>query len=262
MSAVTPINGTPKLKALMQAPNAEEIAEAAREIERLHRGFMAHLAGTIDHAMVVGDALIKAKPLVGHGRWGRWLCENTSVSESECQRYMQLARNREVIEAKAAHVRDLTIGAALKLIAKPREESTPPPATQSPISVTRSEKKLRVVSEAWHELEPPERQQFLERVAVEARLTPAAIDSPEHRLAKAEDRIAELEAELETADKALQHHEVGVSGAEQRDTDGDLLARRQRQLADLGAAWERADSAVRQTFFRRINAEAPELTTG
>jgi len=34
-----------------------------------------------------------------------------------------------------------------------------------------------------------------------------------------------------------------------------LIARRQRQLSELEAAWERADSAVQQTFLRRINAE-------
>jgi ParB family chromosome partitioning protein len=44
--------------------------------------------------------------------------------------------------------------------------------------------------------------------------------------------------------------------------DDDLISRQRRQLADLEAAWERANSAVRRTFFRRISAEAPELTTG
>ena len=39
----------------------------------------------------------------------------------------------------------------------------------------------------------------------------------------------------------------------------DLIARRRRQLAELDAAWERADSAVRQNFLRQINVEcAPE----
>jgi hypothetical protein len=42
----------------------------------------------------------------------------------------------------------------------------------------------------------------------------------------------------------------------------DLIARQRRQLADLEAAWERANLAVRQNFFRRINAEAPELSDG
>jgi hypothetical protein len=100
------------------------LAEAASKIRALHDSFVDHLTVTLDRAMSLGDALIEAKPMVGHGRWLAWLSANTKISESESQRYMQVARNREVIEAKAASMRDLTLSAALKLVGKPREETT------------------------------------------------------------------------------------------------------------------------------------------
>src|SRR5262245_3205312 len=71
----------------------------ASEIRGLHESFIDYLNVTIDRAMALGDVLSEAKPLVGHGRWLKWLSTNTQISESECQRYMQLARNRTLIEA-------------------------------------------------------------------------------------------------------------------------------------------------------------------
>ncbi len=74
--------------------------------------------------MQAGDALIKAKQLVGHyGEWGRWLAANCDLSPRTARLYMQLANNRESIEAKMAMVADLTIAEALRGEA---EEETPP----------------------------------------------------------------------------------------------------------------------------------------
>jgi hypothetical protein len=72
--------------------------------------------------MQAGDELIKAKQLLGHGEWGRWLVKNCDLSPRTARLYMQLAHNRESIEAKMAIVADLTIAEALQ------GESDPLPA--------------------------------------------------------------------------------------------------------------------------------------
>jgi hypothetical protein len=121
----------------------------------------------------------------------------------------------------------LSLTAALKAIAKPREGSTasPTPSTASPTppatSATRTEKKLR---------------------AAEAELDAGALIEPSHAGGEHEE-CAPGRAELKRADTAK----------------GDLIARRKQQLVDLRAAWDRADSAVRQTFVREVNTTgAPE----
>ena len=54
----------------------------------------------IEHAILAGEALLKAKAKEKHGDWLPWLAANFDGSESIARRYMQVASNR-------ARVRDL-----------------------------------------------------------------------------------------------------------------------------------------------------------
>jgi hypothetical protein len=231
----------------------------------------AHKAEHGAKYLQAGQLLLRAKGALkatkGHGRWIDYL-RDFGLPERRAQNWMRLAKEAakyETVSYLETMEIDIGLKATLKAIAKPLTRSPAPATSTTP--PTRSERKLRAASEAWHDLEPPERKEFMERVGFEAKHTPC---SAEHRLAKAEEKIAEMEAELDAAALVEPSHAettekaaiTNRATAEPPNDAEDLIARQGRQLADLEAAWERANFAVRQTFFRRINAEAPELSDG
>jgi hypothetical protein len=109
-----------------------------------HLGARKAEADALDFAMQAGDRLIEVKQrkLVHRGDWEDF-CRETCGSERTAQDYMQLARNRSLIEeAKAQRAALLTLREALALIRKPRRHAgeskgqgstpsslTPPPKT-------------------------------------------------------------------------------------------------------------------------------------
>jgi hypothetical protein len=79
-------------------------------------------------AMVMGDDLAEAKPLVGHGNWAKWLAE-CGIVHRKARKYMLLARHRGLIEAnwpRAANL-EFSIRDALKLISPPKERASSGP---------------------------------------------------------------------------------------------------------------------------------------
>lgn len=94
----------------------------AAEINTHHEQAQSHANEAVTHALIAGDALIKAKAQVKHGEWEDWLTANTVVSVRQSQRFMKLANNREDIEAKTTHVSDLTLRGALELLVEPKEQ--------------------------------------------------------------------------------------------------------------------------------------------
>ena len=79
-------------------------------------------------ALQAGDLLNKAKVSVPHGGWKDWLAKHCNLSERTAQRYMKLAENRQMIEAKmkTATVADLTLRQAERLIAGPGQSRPAP----------------------------------------------------------------------------------------------------------------------------------------
>jgi hypothetical protein len=69
----------------------------------------------LEHALTAGDALIQAKKQVGRG-WLKYLRERINRSEDTAERYMLLARHRQLFETDSARVRNLSLNAALRLI--------------------------------------------------------------------------------------------------------------------------------------------------
>jgi hypothetical protein len=90
----------------------EAIAERVREAIATGR---AQTAAGLRSYMEAGDELIKAKQLLAHGEWGKWLAEHCDLSPRTARLYMQLANNRDAVESKMATVADLTIAEALGL---------------------------------------------------------------------------------------------------------------------------------------------------
>src|SRR5262249_43418713 len=69
--------------------------------------------------MAAGDALIAAQEKV-NGNWKLWLRDNCFLSVRTALVYARLARHRSAIEAELGRVGDLSLRAALRLIAKPK----------------------------------------------------------------------------------------------------------------------------------------------
>ena len=82
-------------------------------------------------ALDIGDALVAARELVvakteSPGAWGRWLRANCFLSVRTAQLYIQLANHRTEIEAEIQRVADLSLRAARRLIAPPKEKTPKP----------------------------------------------------------------------------------------------------------------------------------------
>ena len=106
-------------------PNS--LADLAARIRAEHEGVAAAIRRGLEHAIRAGDLLIEAKGKVPHGEWLPWLA-TTGVPERAAQRYMRLARNRAKIEtANPSDLSDLTVDAALALLANPVNKRGGPP---------------------------------------------------------------------------------------------------------------------------------------
>ena len=118
-------------KPTAEIDDLDVLAKAIRE----HLQASANAAQNyLDHMLDVGDALIRAKAQVKHGEWLPWL-KLCDLNEDKAERYMKLARHRA--ELNSAGVRNLSLSAALKLIAKkkpvdgPRQKSLGPSLTST-----------------------------------------------------------------------------------------------------------------------------------
>jgi hypothetical protein len=99
----------------------------------------------LHHDLAVGDALLEAQARVSTG-WKRWLRENCFLSVRTALLYQQLARHRAEIEAEIERVGELSLRAAVRLLAKPKSESeTSKPEKPNPVA--RAVANLRALSD-------------------------------------------------------------------------------------------------------------------
>jgi Protein of unknown function (DUF3102) len=112
------LHDTGKGKTVIANP-LDDIAERIRSAVAAGR---AQSASGLRSFMQAGDELIKAKQLLPHSEWGKWLAENCDLSPRTARLYMQLAHNRASIAVKMASVADLTIEAALGRAGLPRAD--------------------------------------------------------------------------------------------------------------------------------------------
>ena len=99
---------------------SNSLADLAARIRAEHNAVAAAARATLQHAFRVGELLLEARKLVDHGQWADWVCEHCKISERTAQKYMQLARHPEVLEAKAPLTADLTIDEALRSLGRSR----------------------------------------------------------------------------------------------------------------------------------------------
>jgi hypothetical protein len=108
----------------------------------------------LHHELDAGDALIEAQKRVSSG-WKRWVRSNCFLSVRTAMLYQQLARHREEIEVEIERIGELSLRAAIRLVAKPNP--------------TKSPKTKRVLSPAsWLAASPEERTQFLSEIGLPA----------------------------------------------------------------------------------------------
>ena len=144
--------------------------------ERIRAEHLAGVVALVEHGMNAGDLLIKAKAKVGHGQFGDWVEANCKMSYSTARVYMQLARNRAVIESKMTEhcqFESLSIAGALKLISGPSKSNAhaaaassamAPPAAPAPgKAVTGSE-----LAAQWRRMPDAQSLGRLRQVGVEA----------------------------------------------------------------------------------------------
>ncbi len=99
--------------------------ELATQINDEHRLAEDAARSAVDHALRAGELLIEAKGRMKHGEWLPWLEQHCEASPRTVQRYIQVARNRGLIEqgiaslddgANASCVSHLSMTGALRLI--------------------------------------------------------------------------------------------------------------------------------------------------
>ena len=84
----------------------------------------SHMQSALRVALQVGEDLLKAQAQVSKGQWEGWLQKNCSLRERSARVYKQLAENRETVEAGLNIDPGLSVRAALRLIATPKQSGS------------------------------------------------------------------------------------------------------------------------------------------
>jgi hypothetical protein len=95
----------------------EDLATLASRIRAGHTAAEGAARSSLEHALQVGNDLIKAKALCGHGQWLKWLEANAAMTDRTARRYMRIARHWD----KSDTVSDLTPTEILRQLSTPEE---------------------------------------------------------------------------------------------------------------------------------------------
>ncbi len=106
---------------MLVATHGSDLAtvDLAQAINEAHRNARLAACNAVEHAAECGRLLAEAKAAVGHGGWLKWLVDHFDGSERTASAYMRAAKHWPAIEANRQTTADLTLDAALKLIAAP-----------------------------------------------------------------------------------------------------------------------------------------------
>ena len=147
------------------------LTDLAHEITTCHHAASAALGQAAEHAMAAGDLLIKVRLELGHGPFGEWVEANCKMSYRTARVYMQLAQNRDAIEAGMKCHSDMSIRGCLRLIGQSGGSSCqdgsdlcqndPEPSLRQwrPKQTTRHD-----IMEAWMHASAEERERFVHSV--------------------------------------------------------------------------------------------------
>jgi hypothetical protein len=139
---------------------AQDLEERAERVRKCLLLVSTAVENYLEHALATGDELIRNKAEIPHGGWLEWL-RTCDLTEDTAGRFMRLARHRAELTANSARVRNLSLTAALKLIAKPKQDC--------PLSSSKAKKSSKPASSFdalawWSAAAPEERRHFLDGV--------------------------------------------------------------------------------------------------
>ena len=108
--------------AVAQGSTLDELAHRIRTALQISR---QDRCNALHRDLDAGDALIVAQRRVSTG-WKKWLRKNCFISVRTAMLYMRLARHREEIEAEIERAGELSLRAAIRLIAEPSNHPSKP----------------------------------------------------------------------------------------------------------------------------------------
>jgi hypothetical protein len=148
----------------------QDLHALAQTIRTADQGVSHAATNLIEHALAAGDALIAAKAKVGHGGWLKYLKNECDLSEDRAERYVRIARGREVLMANSARVRNLSLAQALRVIDADARKARPPRTAEPRASKPPKAKNLisGLSSFAWSAALPAERTKFLNAIGLGA----------------------------------------------------------------------------------------------
>jgi hypothetical protein len=96
----------------------KRLKELAQGIREAHDRCEEAANSMLQYAIQAGELLLEVKETAGHGNWLHWVKKNCRFEERTAQRYMKLARNREILEANPPCMTDLSLNAAEEWLKK------------------------------------------------------------------------------------------------------------------------------------------------
>ena len=108
--------------AVAQGSTLDELAHRIRTALQISR---QDRCNALHRDLDAGDTLIEAQRRVSTG-WKKWLRKNCFISVRTAMLYMRLARHREEIEAEIERAGELSLRAAIRLIAEPSNHPSKP----------------------------------------------------------------------------------------------------------------------------------------
>ena len=117
------------MKARALAPEATaQLRELAMEIqdqftlcEQEWRTTVEYAQGMLEHARAIGEKLLAAKKLAGHGHWKSWVAANLRFSIDKTERLMRLHKNWDRIKSAPEPI--LGIKEAIAYLAAPKKQA-------------------------------------------------------------------------------------------------------------------------------------------
>jgi hypothetical protein len=206
----------------------QDLPALAQQVREAHSAVQKAGGALLHHAMVAGDALIAAQQKVS-SNWKRWLRENCFLSVDTALVYQRLARHREQIEAEIGRAGDLSLRAALRLIATPKGGKTKKTTETSLV-------------EHWKRTSDQDRTAFLDHIGVDGVRMAASLDFYRELVVKlrAEKTKTNPDAMLTSLlAKALSHVAIAegsaTSGPVADSNNAEALASLRAVLKKLGA---------------------------
>ena len=96
------VDATPLKSEAGEPPKAMTLSDLGKKIKSDHEALASSIRYIVDRAISIGEDLNKAKALVGHGSFLKWVKLNCAMSNKTAERYMKFATNKTKLMAKLA----------------------------------------------------------------------------------------------------------------------------------------------------------------